>query len=129
MKKIAVPITTDNIIVDHFGQSKLYEIYIFSENKEILDVQLLESNQGSGCKSNIANVLAEAGVTALLSGHMGNKAKHRFNTAGINVIRGCKGDSADIVLSFMGNEIIEKDYTCLKYKPKHQNSRNHICNH
>ena len=62
MKKIAVPITTDNIIVDHFGQSKLYEIYIFSENKEILDVQLLESNQGSGCKSNIANVLAEAGV-------------------------------------------------------------------
>lgn len=45
MKKIAIPITENNKVEDHFGHSKFYEIYTFSNTNEVLDLQLLESEQ------------------------------------------------------------------------------------
>ena len=36
MKKIAIPITKNNKIEEHFGYSEFYEIYTFSNTNEIL---------------------------------------------------------------------------------------------
>jgi len=129
MKKIAVPITRNNKIEDYFGRSKFYEIYTFSNTNEILDLQLLESEQGCGCKSNIVSVLANEGVTFILSGNIGDKAMNKLNDAGIGVIRGCSGDSADVILEFVEGEISDSGISCLQHNQNPRDGYNHVSNH
>ncbi len=129
MKKIAIPITKNNKIEDHFGRSKFYEIYTFSNNNEIVDLQLLESEQGCGCKSNIVSVLANEGVTFMLSGNIGDKAKNKLNDAGIGVIRGCLGNSADVILEFVEDKISDNGISCLQHNQNHRSGHGHVCNH
>ena len=125
MRKIAIPITRENQIENHFGRSKYYEIYLCSSNNEILDVQLLETDHKRACKSNIFNELANSGVSYLLSGSMGDNAYHKLNDAGISVVRGCSGNSSDVILKFMANEISDNDEGCSAHNKKH--NHNHSC--
>jgi len=60
--KIAIPITNDNQIEDHFGHCKFYNIYTILEKNNIIDIQSLESEQGCGCKSNIASVFINSTI-------------------------------------------------------------------
>ncbi|WP_396601002.1 NifB/NifX family molybdenum-iron cluster-binding protein [Algibacter sp. R77976] len=129
MKKIAIPITSDNTIEDHFGHSQFYEIYTFSNNNEIVDLKLLESEPGCGCKSNIVSVLADEGVSFMLSGNIGNGAMNKLNKAGIGVIRGCSGKSADIILQYVEGEISDSGISCSHHDKKHKKSHKHTCNH
>ncbi|MFH4964567.1 NifB/NifX family molybdenum-iron cluster-binding protein [Gaetbulibacter sp. M235] len=71
--KIAIPITNNNQIEDHFGHSEFYNVYTVLDNK-ITDIIRLESEQGCGCKSNIASILKEQGVTIMLAGGIGGDA-------------------------------------------------------
>lgn len=127
MKKIAIPITRNNKIEEHFGQCEFYEIYTFSNSNEILDLQLLESGQGCGCKSNLVNLLAIGGVTFMLSGDIGDRAINKLNKAGIDVIRGCSGDSADVILQFIEGEISDSDISCSQHSQNHRNGHDHVC--
>lgn len=127
MKKIAIPITKDNKIEDHFGRCKFYEIHTFSEDHEILDVQLLESDGKCGCKSNIISILLNEGVTFMLAGNIGDGAMHKLNNAGIGVIRGCAGNSADVILDFVDGKITDNGISCAKHG--HQKGHAHACNH
>lgn len=127
MKKIAVPITSNNEIEYHFGRCKFYEIYTLSNTNEIVEVQSLESDGGCGCKSTIANVLTNHGVTYMLAGNIGNKAMNTLNDAGITVIRGCSGNSSAVILQFVKGEIADGGSSCLVHK-EHR-SEGHKCNH
>ena len=73
--KIAVPVTINGLVDEHFGHCEFYNIYTISENNEIQNVQSIKSVEGCGCKSNIANVLAESGVTMMLAGGIGGGAR------------------------------------------------------
>lgn len=115
MKKIAVPITPENQIENHFGHCQSYEIYTFSETNEVLDLQLIDSEKNCGCKSDIINVLANNGVTFMLSGTIGDKAKSKLNDAGIEVIRGCSGDSSTVILEFVEGNIFDNGISCLQH--------------
>lgn len=127
MKKIAIPITKDNKIEDHFGRCKFYEIHTFSEEDEIVDVELLESDGKCGCKSNIINVLTNEGVTFMLAGNIGDSAMSKLVLAGIGVIRGCAGNSADVILDFVDGKITDNGISCLNHK--HKKGHEHACNH
>ncbi|MEO9571633.1 MAG: NifB/NifX family molybdenum-iron cluster-binding protein [Polaribacter sp.] len=128
MKKIVIPITNDNVIEDHFGRCKFYEVYIFSETNEIIDLKLLESDGKCGCKSNIIDVLVKEGVTNMLAGNIGDNAKKTLNAAGISVIRGCSGKSADVILQFIDGKIVDTEISCLQLDKQHQN-KEHVCYH
>ena len=126
MKKIAIPITSDNTIEDHFGHSRFYEIYTFSNANEIVDLKLVEAEEGCGCKSNIVSVLADEGVTFMLSGNIGNGAMNKLNDAGIGVVRGCSGKSADVILEYVEGKIIDSGVTCSHH---HEKGHHHTCSH
>jgi len=115
MKKIAIPITENNKIEAHFGHSKFYEIYTFSNTNEIVDLQLLDIVPSVECKSNIINVLVKEGVACMLFNNVGNRAIYKFKEAGINIIRGCTGNSADIILDFIDGKITDKEVFCSKF--------------
>jgi len=131
MKRIAIPITKNNTIENHFGRSKFYEIYTFSNANDIVDLQLLESEKGSGCKSNIVNVLVDEGVGSIISGNIGDKTLNKLKDAGIGVIRGYSGNSADVILEFVENKISDKQESGLHHG-KHQEKKhrkNYECKH
>ncbi len=127
MKKIAVPITSNNKIEEHFGHSEFYEIYTFSNTNEILDLQLLKSEKGCAFKSNLINFLAISGVTFMLSGSIGDKAINKLNKEGIDVVRGCSGNSADVILQFIEGEISDNGISCSCYNKNHSNKHDRVC--
>ena len=109
--KIAIP-TRGNVVDDHFGHCEAYTIFTTDENNEIEKTETLPSPQGCGCKSNIAAVLQNMGVTVMLAGNMGTGAFNVLSYHGIKVYRGCSGDIEQIVQSFISGQISDSGELC-----------------
>ncbi|WP_166967658.1 NifB/NifX family molybdenum-iron cluster-binding protein [Yeosuana marina] len=121
--KIAVPVTDNNQIDDHFGHCEFYNVYTISEeNNDIINVESIESEQGCGCKSNIASTLAEIGVKTMLAGGIGNGAINVLNNSGIEVIRGCSGDPTVVVKQYTQGLITDGGSSC-----DHHHDHEHQC--
>jgi predicted Fe-Mo cluster-binding NifX family protein len=131
MKKIALPITKDNKLDDHFGHCEFYGIFTISDENTITDVQTLKSEQGCGCKSNIASVLAQNGVSIMLAGGIGAGAINVLNNSGIQVIRGCSGDAKNIVEEYVSGNISDSGQSCAEHESHHggEHDHGHTCNH
>jgi len=125
--KIAVPVTGNNQIDDHFGNCEFYSVFTISTDNEITDFMTVPSVEGCGCKSNIAVTLAENEVTVMLAGGIGGGAIYVLNNAGIEVIRGCSGDAAENVKQFIAGNIYDNGKSCAVHE-NHKGS-NHECNH
>ena len=110
--KIAVPVTGNNQIDGHFGHCESYIVYTMLENNEVLNSERIISPQGCGCKSNIASVLAQKGVTVMLAGGIGAGAINVLNSAGIKVVRGCSGEAETVVKLFAEGKINDSGETC-----------------
>lgn len=121
--KIAVPVNSSNEIDGHFGHCEFYDVFTISEKNEIIDIQRITSEQGCGCKSNIAGTLAQNGVTTMLAGGIGQGAINVLNQAGIAVVRGCTGDAKEVVKLFVAGKVVDGGHTCT------QHSHGHECNH
>jgi predicted Fe-Mo cluster-binding NifX family protein len=126
MKKIAIPVDINNQLEDHFGHCDHYEIYSVFE-KKIVAVESLTAEQGCGCKSNIASVLAEHGVTLMLAGGIGAGAINVLNKCNIDVVRGCSGTINDIVTNFIEGKLIDSGESCLHHE--HEHGHGHQCSH
>ena len=129
MKKIAVPVTRSNQVDDHFGHCEFYNVFTVSEMGEITEVLTIPSVQGCGCKSNIALVLANLGVTTILAGGIGGGAINVLNYAGIDVIRGCSGDATGLVRNFVAGLVNDSGESCHQHELHHQDGNNHQCGH
>ena len=67
MKLIAIP-TRDGMVDDHFGHCAYYTVVTLDEQNQVVKQERLDSPEGCGCKSNIASVLQEMGITLMLAG-------------------------------------------------------------
>lgn len=123
MKKIAIPLTSDNRVDDHFGHCEFYGVYTIADNKEITDFQTIQSQQGCGCKSNIAAVLSNQGVATMLAGGIGAGAINVLNHWGINVVRGCSGLAQDVIAAYLNGDIIDNGESCQHHEHHHQNGQ------
>jgi len=128
MKKVAVPVTMNNQVDDHFGHCEFYGVYTISEKNEIVNVETIKSEQGCGCKSNIASVLADKGVSIMLAGGIGGGAINVLNTWGIDVVRGCSGNAAEVVKLFIEGEILDNGVSC-SHNEHHAEGGDHTCSH
>jgi len=124
MKKIAIPVI-NNQINDHFGQSEMYKLYTISEANKITSIETMAAEQGCGCKSNIATELAEAGVTTMLAGGIGQGAINVLGNNNIKVIRGCSGDADAIAKLYIDGLVLDSGESC----QQHEKGEAHKCNH
>lgn len=108
--KVAVP-TKDNCVDDHFGHCAYYTIFTIEEGK-VVSTETLPSPQGCGCKSNIASVLSEMGVTVMLAGNMGDGAKSKLQNANIEVIRGCSGHISALIALYLSGTLRDSGSSC-----------------
>jgi predicted Fe-Mo cluster-binding NifX family protein len=112
MKKIAIPVTISNEIDNHFGHCAYFGIYTIAEGQEITDVKLIKSSSGCGCKSGIAQDLADDGVKLLLAGGIGAGAINVLKSTGIQVIRGCSGNPEKAVRDYLAGYLLDTNITC-----------------
>lgn len=120
-KKIAVP-TRGNEVDDHFGNCEKYTVFTINNNK-IENTEIVASPQGCGCKSNIATVLKDKGVSMMLAGNMGNGALNVLKQQGISVIRGCSGNVKALAESYVKGELSDSGIGCEHHGDDHE------CNH
>jgi predicted Fe-Mo cluster-binding NifX family protein len=123
--KIALP-TRGNVVDDHFGHCEMYSVYNIDENNKIISSAILPSPQGCGCKSNIATVLKELGVSVMLAGNMGNGALNVLQSHGIDVYRGCSGDVLQVTEAFLSGKIGDSGEGC---KSHEHHGEEHQCSH
>jgi predicted Fe-Mo cluster-binding NifX family protein len=127
MIKIAVP-TRGNVVDDHFGHCEMYTVFTVDANNKIEKAEILPSPQGCGCKSNIASVLKEMGVSVMLAGNMGNGALNVLNSQGIQVLRGCSGDVRHLVETFLKGYVFDSGIGCHQHENHEaENSEGHQC--
>jgi predicted Fe-Mo cluster-binding NifX family protein len=110
--KIAVPITSENHVNGHLGQSESYGIFTISDNKEITGMHTIPWMDGCGCRSDIASELAADGVTVLIAGGIGGGATNSFVRNGISVIRGWSGDATEVVKLYLAGEADDLGSSC-----------------
>jgi predicted Fe-Mo cluster-binding NifX family protein len=125
--KIAVPVTIKNTIDSHFGQCESYIVFTISDKNEITEIKNVESPVGCGCKSNLASVLASDNVTIMLAGGIGDGAINVFNNKGIEVVRGCSGDAAEVVKLYLLGLVEDRGSSCHQHEVHHEDG--HTCNH
>lgn len=114
--KIAVP-TRGNVVDDHFGHCEFFTIFSVDENKKIIGSEVLPSPPGCGCKSNIAAILQQKGVSVMLAGNMGDGAINVLSSHGIAVYRGCSGDIREIAEAFLQGNLNDSGETCHCHEP------------
>jgi len=126
--KIAVPVTSNNQVVDHFGHCEFYSIFSISTEGKITEVKTIPSVEGCGCKSNIAGILAADGVTVMLAGGIGGGAINVLYNSGIDVVRGCSGDATEVVKSFVAGSITDSGESCHQHEAHNTGGGGHQCN-
>lgn len=126
--KIAIP-TRNNQVDEHFGHCEFYTIFTIGEGNKIVDVENLPSPKGCGCKSDIAYVLKEQGVTVLLAGNMGAGALNVLNKQGIKVFRGSTGDVRKLTEAYLQGKVNDSGLGCESHENHHGQGGDHVCEH
>ncbi|OYO93983.1 putative Fe-Mo cluster-binding NifX family protein [Lachnotalea glycerini] len=112
--KIALP-THQDLIDSHFGHCEYFTVFT-TEGREIADQQIVDSPEGCGCKSNIAQTLASMGVTVMLAGNMGDGAVNVLNSCGIEVVRGCSGNVKEVALAWLAGSVTDSGDSCHEHE-------------
>lgn len=123
MMKIALP-TQGEQVDDHFGHCEKYTVFTVDESRKVVEAEVVPSPQGCGCKSNIAAVLQEKGVSVMLAGKMGNGALNVLKSHGIEVIRGCSGFVSEVAEAWLEGRLTDSGTGCVQH-----HDGTHICNH
>lgn len=101
------------MVDDHFGHCDHYTVFTIYDDKKVLASQRLESPQGCGCKSNIAAIMQDMGITVMMiAGNMGTGAFNKLSQHGISVVRGCHGNIEDILNAYLNGELVDSSIVC-----------------
>lgn len=124
--KIAIP-TRGTEVDDHFGHCAAYTIVTADDKGNLIQSEDLPSPQGCGCKSNIASVLQQMGVSVLLAGNMGDGARNVLTQHGIQVFRGNSGDVHQLAKAYLAGKINDSGESCSVHHD--EGSAYHVCRH
>ena len=112
--KIALP-SCQNQVDEHFGHCESFTVFTIGDNK-IISQEKITPPAGCGCKSNIAQTLAQMGVKVMLAGNMGQGAVNVLNNQGIQVLRGCSGDVINVAESWLTGKLSDSGIGCSQHE-------------
>ena len=122
--KIAVPTKENNQIDAHFGHCEFYQIYSISDQNQVISNERMDSPNGCGCKSNIAEVFENEGIKIMLAGGIGDGAITKLNAHGVQVIRNCQGDVTKLVQQYLAGKVTDGGSNCSAQEQEHTCSHN-----
>lgn len=114
--KVALP--TSKLKVDgHFGHCDYFTVYtVNKDEKSVVTTEQIAAPKGCGCSSNIAEVLAEQGVSLLLTNNIGGNALAKLNKENIEVIRGVQGTVDHVIQEWLNGHVKESLLPCIDHK-------------
>ncbi len=119
MKKVAIP-TRGTALDNHFGHCEKFTIFSLDTDNQIVNTEEFGSPESCGCKTNLANDLAESGVSVLLAGGIGKGAIQKLKTAGIEVFSGYSGNVKEVLEKWCKGDK-GNTYVCISHE--------HNCSH
>ena len=119
--KIALP-SNQNQVDEHFGHCEYFTVFTIDDKNKILSQETIMPPAGCGCKSDIASILAQMGVTHMLAGNMGQGAVNILSSNGIDVLRGCSGDVKDVTESWLAGNLKDSGIACVQHQHDCQKS-------
>jgi len=122
--KIAVPTKENNQVDAHFGHCEFYTIYTISDQNKVINEERMDSPQGCGCKSNIAETFEQEGIKIMLAGGIGDGAINKLSLHGVSVIRNCQGDVSELIEQYLSGAVKDSGSTCAA----HGHEEGHVCN-
>jgi predicted Fe-Mo cluster-binding NifX family protein len=112
--KIALP-SNQNQIDEHFGHCEYFTVFTVDDQKKILLEEKITPPAGCGCKSNIAQTLAQMGVKLMIAGNMGQGAVNVLNNLGIDVVRGCSGSVKTATENWLAGNLKDSALACIQH--------------
>jgi predicted Fe-Mo cluster-binding NifX family protein len=109
--KIAVP-SRQSRVDEHFGHCEYFTVFTVNESNGIILEETVSSPANCGCKSSIAQTLAQMGVRMMLAGNMGQGAVNVLNRCGIDVLRGCSGDVKKVAEDWLAGNLKDTGIAC-----------------
>jgi len=125
--KIALP-SRNNQVDEHFGHCDYFTVFTIDNRKIVLE-EKIPSPAGCGCRSNIAQVLAEKGVKLMLAGNMGPGAVNVLSGYGISVLRGCSGDIRMVTENWIEGNLRDSGVSCTMHQHDCEHDHDHDCGH
>ena len=117
--KIALPSKAGQVD-GHFGHCECFIIFSVDKNNKIISEDKLTPPAGCGCKSNIIPTLAEMEVKVILAGNMGDGAVNKLVANGIEVIRGCSGNTRKVAESWLAGQVDDSGAGCTSHEDSHK---------
>ena len=113
--KIALP-SSKNQVDEHFGHCEYFTVFTIDDKNTILSQEIITPPAGCGCKSNIAQTLAQMGVKYMLAGNMGQGAVNILGMNGIQVLRGCSGDVKTVTEKWLAGNLKDSGLACAQHE-------------
>lgn len=124
--KIAIA-ASGTAVSEHFGNAETFRIFTLNPTGQITGTEIIPGSGECGCRSGIANVLAERGVSVLLTGSMGRGSHTLLQRSKINVVRGCSGEIETVINEFLDGNLSDQGDSCTGHAKDHVEG--HLCNH
>lgn len=126
--KVAVPINEDGVLESHFGQTRLFAIYVVNDNEIESKESLTPPPHAPGV---LPKWLRENEVTDVLVNSMGERASKILSHFNVNVMLGAPVLPADeLVRGFLDNSIEFTNELCLhEHHHHHHHEHGHGHNH
>jgi predicted Fe-Mo cluster-binding NifX family protein len=113
--KIALP-SYRNQVDEHFGHCEYFTVFTVDNQNNILEKEVITPPAGCGCKSNIAQTLAQMGVKVMLAGNIGQGAVNILGQHGIQVLRGCSGDVQKVTEQWLAGNLRDSGRACASHE-------------
>ncbi len=110
MLKIAVP-SRDGVVDAHFGHCEYFTVFTINDGV-IAAEERMDSPESCGCMSGIGPILADAGVSLMLAGNMGQGAVNVLAAHGIEAVRGASGPVRGVVEGYLSGKLVLADGSC-----------------
>jgi predicted Fe-Mo cluster-binding NifX family protein len=115
--KIAIP-NKDTMVNQHFGMSKSFAI-VTIENKNILNVEEISSEELAHQHQGLADLLVKHEVNVVITGGIGGGALSGLQQKGLEVIKGASGEYLEVIKSYIDGTLEDKNVVCNHHGEHH----------
>ncbi len=125
-EKMKLAVTAENgQVFQHFGHTKLFQVFTVEEGKvtarEALDTSM------SGHEA-LAVILKNAGVSVLICGGIGGGAKAALQSNGIELVAGASGEIEAVVEDYLAGRLVHNPLVQCSHH-HHEGEGGHRCGH
>jgi predicted Fe-Mo cluster-binding NifX family protein len=96
-------------VSQHYGHTPEFQIVTIEDGKIVSREVYKSPGHEPGL---LPKVMAEFGVTHVIAGGLGNKAREMFNERNITVISGVTGDIDDAIRAFIDGKLVSGKNLC-----------------